>query len=243
MTEFDMYYPKPSFVLSSKKDGKRNSQDDGTPKYGKKAFKCPHCGFYAQQEWETWKETPLKNLRNQTGKLETAQCQKCNNYSIWRMTIMIYPLTSSAPKADDNMPPKVKEIYEEARLVGICSPRAAAILLRVATERLTVHLGESNPKDNLDTRIGNLQKKNTLDPRAINSFDILRVTANEGAHDGLLKLTGAEGAKAVDDLFFAINYIVEKTISEPARLDQMYGKLPQGKLDGIKNRDKPKDKK
>ena len=223
------------------------------PEFKKLRFHCPYCGFLVHQ---TWRDTePLRavvsgpkftepfNEVDEFVNLGIAECSECSKISVWMNKKIIYPIVSFAPKPDSNMPDNVKEMYKEASLVSIHSPRSAAILLRVATERLTVHLGESNPKDNLDTRIGNLQKKNTLDPRAIKSFDILRVTANEGAHDGLLNLTGVEGAKAVDNLFFAINYIVEKTISEPERLDQMYGKLPQGKLDGIKNRDKPKDKK
>ncbi len=195
-----------------------------------KNFNCPHCGHYATQEWKRWEP-----------KLTTAQCNICKEHSIWRGGYLVYPLTSSVPKAKNNMPDDVKELYEEARQVHVYSPRAAAVLLRVATERLTVYLGETEGK--LNTRIKNLETKERLDPIIIRSLHILRVTGNEGAHDGLLKLTGAEGAKAVDNLFFAINYLVEKIITDPARINKIYGELPPNKLDGIKNRAKPKDKK
>ncbi len=240
MTDFDMYYPKPSFALSSKKNGKRNSQDDRTPKHGKKAFNCPHCGAYAQQEWETWKETPLKSLPNQTGKLETAQCQICNNYSIWRMIIMIYPLTSPAPKPDDNMPPKVKKIYEEARLVSICSPRAAAALLRVALEELTAHLGET--EDALYKQIRRLYKRD-FPAEVIQMFDIVRITANKGgAHSGKIDLTGKDGEEVVNTLFFLVNHIVEIAITTSKKIKQEYEKIPKELREQIAKDDKPKDK-
>ena len=211
--------------------------DDGSPAVNKKSFICPCCDVHTSQTWETWKGHATSQYPDRV-KLKLAKCYRCNIHSVWKGDRMIYPPKSLVLKANDSMPEDVKEIYEEARLVSIYSPRAAAALLRLALEKLTPHLGESEGK--LNTRIGNLQKKNTFDARVIKCLDIIRITANEGgAHDGLMDLTGAEGAKTVNNLFFAINYIVEKTITEPAKLDQMYGKLPQGKLDGIKNRDKP----
>ena len=206
-------------------------EKDRKPAHMIKKFNCPHCEVFAQQKWKNWEVN-----------LTTAQCNICNEHSIWRKGYLVYPFNPSVPKAENNMPDDVKELYEEARQVHVYSPRAAAALLRLAIEKLTPHLGE--PTGKLNTRIGNLQKKNAFDARVIKCLDIIRITANEGgAHDGLMDLTGAEGAKTVSNLFFAINYIVEKTITEPARLDQMFGNLPQEKLDGIKNRDKPKDKK
>ncbi len=216
---------------------------DRSPAYEKRGFTCPYCGGFAGQEWDARKRlrTSIDPIVDHRENIRTAECDLCDKSSVWMNGKMIYPLTSSAPKPDNNMPDDVKELYEEARSVHVQSARSAAVLLRVAIEKLTPYLGETKGK--LDTRIGNLQKKNTFDPRVINSFDIVRITANEGgAHDGLMDLTGAEGAKTVDDLFFAINYIVEKTIGDNVRLDQIYGKLPEVKREGVKNRAKPKDK-
>ena len=224
------------------------------PEFKKLRFHCPYCGFLVHQ---TWRDTePLRavvsgpkftepfNEVDEFVNLGIAECSECSKISVWMNKKIIYPIVSFAPKPDSNMPDNVKEMYEEASLVSIYSPRAAAVLLRVATERLTVHLGEAKGK--LNTRIRNLAKREHLDKRAIKGFDILRVIANEGgAHDGLMDLTGAEGAKTVDDLFFAINYIVEKTMPDPAKndaIDQMYNKLPENKRKGAEDSDKPKDK-
>ncbi len=218
------------------------TEEERKPAFNRAKFHCPYCDVFTHQAWERTKQfqlngpgtSPVKELWNTT-------CFNCKKIAVWYREQMIDPIISSAHQPNDNMPDDVKEIYEEARLVSIYSPRAAATLLRVATERLTVHLGETKGK--LNTRIETLATKERLDARIIQSLHILRITANEGgAHDGLMDLTGAEGASTVSGLFFAINYIVEKTIGDNARLDQIYGKLPEVKREGVKNRDKPKDK-
>ena len=153
---------------------------------------------------------------------------------------IVYPLESFAPKPDNNMPADVKEIYDEASLVSIHSPRAAAVLLRVAAEMLTAHLDESEGK--LYDRIRNLAKKKNLDERVINSFDIVRYKANKGgAHDNIINQIIT--TKEINKLFFSINYIVKEMINEPAKLDDIYGEIPQSARERIASDDKPKDKK
>lgn len=149
---------------------------------------------------------------------------------------MVYPniLTSDLPHVD--MPDSVKELYEEARLVANCSPRAAAALLRVALEKLTEELGET--KGNLNTRIKNLKSKG-LPEKAIQSLDIVRIFANEGgSHSGEIDLSGADNSQIVDSLFWLVNFIVEKTISENNQIDLIYSKIPKHKIEGINNRDR-----
>ncbi len=206
------------------------------PKFGENSFTCPYCDVLTTQSWQTWKQATVMNVRFDNSLiLTTVECYNCQNHSVWRGGIMIYPLESFAPKPIINMPDDVKEIYEEARQVHVYSARAAAALLRVALEKLTIHLGETAGK--LDTRIGSLQKKG-LPPQVISSFDIVRIVGNEGgAHVGTIDLTGADGADVVNKLFWLINYIIEKTINEPAEIERIAQTLPQGKLDGIKNRD------
>ncbi len=202
----------------------------------RKSFTCPHCGVLAQQDWS---QRLVLMEKNQCYP-ETALCKSCDKVSIWVKGQIIYPLTSFAPKADDAMPDDVKEIYEEASLVSIHSPRAAAVLLRVATERLTAHLGESEGK--LYDRIRNLAKKKHLDERAIKGFDIVRYKANKGgAHDNIINQIIT--AKEINKLFFSINYIVKEMINEPAELDDIYGEIPQSAREQIAKDDKPKDKK
>ncbi len=76
-------------------------------------------------------------------------------------------------------------------------------------------------------------------PKAvIDSLDIVRIFANEGgSHAGEIDLTGADGEEIVNRLFWLVNIIVEKTISEPKEIAKHFNKIPQNKKDGIKNRD------
>lgn len=89
---------------------------------------------------------------------------------------MIFPSGSNIPMPHTDMSESVKEIYTEARDIAWKSPRAAAALLRLALEKLTEELGETEWA--LNTRIGNLKKK-WLPERAIQALDIVRITANE----------------------------------------------------------------
>ncbi len=201
-----------------------------SPNFRSRGFHCPYCKVYAEQKWGNWDVN-----------LTSAQCNLCKEHSIWRGGKLVYPFNPSAPEASNGMPDSVKEIFDEARLVSVHSPRAAAALLRVALERLTVHLGEL--EGSLNTRIGNLRKQGLPDG-VIKSLDIVRITANEGgAHAGTIDLAGEDGSYTVDRLFLLVNYIVEKAINEPARIKQMFEDLPADKRKGAEDRDKPKDKK
>lgn len=134
-----------------------------------------------------------------------------------------------------DMPDTVKELYNEAREIAWKSPRAAAALLRVALEKLTEELWET--EWNLNTRIWKLQKQ-WLPEKVIKSLDILRITANEwGSHAGQIDLTWADNFAIVTKLFRLLNFIVEKTITENKEIDKMFDDLPEDKKKGIENRD------
>ena len=116
------------------------------------------------------------------------------------------------------------------------SSSAAAAILRVALEKLTEVLGQT--EGNLNTRIKNL-KNQGLPKKVIDSLDIIRITANEGgAHSGQIDLTGKDGLEIVLKLFWLVNFIVEKTISEPQQINEWHNDLPEDKKQGIKNRGK-----
>ena len=215
------------------------NQDYEAPKLNKNNFTCPHCNRHASQFWTSWESHAAHISFGGDGKtIDITKCSRCKAYSVWHGGKMVDPLVSFAPKPDDNMPDNVKEMYEEASLVSIHSPRAAAVLLRVATERLTAHLGETT--DILYDRIRNLAQKEHFDKRVIKCFDIVRVKANKGgAHDDIInQITSTED---INKLFFAINYIVEQTITKPKEIDEIYGEIPQNNREQIAKDDKPKE--
>lgn len=203
------------------------------PELDSRAFNCPHCWILTQQEWKDlyYFNYESKNL----SWWKVCFCRHCNLYSIWCYEKMIFPSASNIPMSHTDMPESVKEIYNEAKEIAWQSPRAAAALLRLALEKLTEELWETEWK--LNTRIGNLKKK-WLPERAIQALDIVRITANEwGSHLGQIDLTGRDNTELVNQLFFLLNFIVEHVISVNNQLDAMYAALPEDKKKGIENRD------
>ena len=202
------------------------------PQLGKSSFHCPMCNVFAQQFWSQAHQTVGLTIKS----LKVADCGHCKKHSVWQYGEMVYPKLSTAPLAREDMPEDVKKIYEEARDVAGVSARATAALLRVALEKLTIHLGET--EGTLNTRIKNLKDKG-LPEEVIMSLDIVRITANEGgSHSGQIDLESKDNSEIVDGLFLLVNFIVEKTISDQKRIKEMFKCLPENKTREIKNRDK-----
>ncbi len=82
--------------------------------------------------------------------------------------------------------------------------------------------------------IGDLVK-DELPSRAQQAFDAVRVIGNEAVHPGEIDLR--DDLDTVLTLFKLLNLIVEKVITEPKEIDQIYSGLPPGKLKGIEDRD------
>lgn len=201
------------------------------PTLDSKAFHCPHCWVLTSQNRYQLRYISDWGLDDR----KVCFCENCKWYSVWFKGKMIFPSGSNIPMPHTDMPASVKEIYNEARDIAWKSPRAAAALLRLALEKLTEELWETNWK--LNTRIGNLKKK-WLPEKAIQALDIVRITANEwGSHLGQIDLTGSDNADLVNQLFFLLNFIVEHVITVNNQLDAMYAALPEDKKKGIENRD------
>ncbi len=217
------------------------TKKEKTPAVNKTDFECPYCKGYCEQVWVTLASSVLVRHDNSNDAIRIARCKFCNQHSIWVSEEMVYPHESSAPEATNHMPEEVKRVFDSARLVSIHSPRAAAVLLRVALEIITLSLDETDPS--LNKRIGNLKKKG-VDDSVIKSLDIVRIIANEGgAHAGGIDLTGEDGRVVVNKLFLLVNYIVQMTIGVHAEIKHdLVSLVPEDKRKWAEDRDKPKDK-
>ena len=209
------------------------------PKFQQSAFHCPICNVYANQTW--CRAQYIENVRQRTGqieKLEVARCSHCSEFSFWINGQLSFPQMILSPPAQKDMPESVREFYDEARQISAFSSRAAAALLRIAAKKLCEHLGET--ESNLNRAIGNLQKKGLPDA-VIKSLDTVRIVGNEGgAHEGQIDLTDQDSKEIVSKLFLLINFIVEKTITEPINVENMFAAMPEDKRQGVENRDKEK---
>ncbi len=201
------------------------------PAFKESNFHCPNCGVLAFQNWQF-----ISHGNQYFNDLDVAFCQNCGEYNLWKNEKMIFPKKLTAPLPHEDMPESVKELYDEARNISNDSSRAAAALLRVSLEKLTEELGET--EGTLNTRIGNLNKKG-VPQKVIQSLDAVRIFANEGgSHAGEIDLSGEDNQEIVNSLFKLVNFIVEKTISEDVKINDIYEKIPENKKEGIKNRDK-----
>jgi hypothetical protein len=199
------------------------------PEFNKKGFTCPHCNYNSQHNWMSHYFHD-KNKRS-TDFVYTVECQHCNRFSIWYEEKMIYPEVVSVDDPNEDIPENVKIDYIEASLIVEKSPRAAAALLRLSTEKLCIFLGENGKTDSM---IANLVKKG-LPTQVQQSLDIVRVIGNEEVHAGQIDLK--DDKATVFKLFKLVNFICEKMITEPKYIEYNFNKLPQNKIEGIQNRD------
>lgn len=213
------------------------------PQYNLNGFNCPNCNAFAEQNWSlkilVRHEFTKPNGQKETGNYDfpknfsTAKCSRCHGQSIWLDQKMIYPLTGNAPMPNLDMPDDVKNDYEEARSIVNLSSKGAAALLRLAVQRLCVHLGEKGKYINED--IKSLVKKG-LPETMQQALDSVRVVGNNAVHPGQIDFD--DDPETAHKLFGFINIIVDMLITQPKKIREFYDfKLPEGTKESIAKRD------
>jgi len=198
------------------------------PYYKGDAFNCPHCGAYAKQEWSDHWNGDNVHISG----LNTTQCYNCKSYSIWWSTKLIYPEITSISPASIDLPTDVREDYEEAAQIAQKSPRSAAALLRLAMQKLCVHLGGTG--NNLNKDIAELVK-NGLPVKVQQMLDTVRVIGNHSVHAGEINLN--DNPQTAETLFRLVNKIAKEMISDPKELEAIYSGLPETDIEQINKRD------
>ena len=164
--------------------------------------------------------------------LDIAYCTKCGLFSIWHDSRMIFPDSIEVPPPNPDLDDDVKKDYNEAASILSKSPRGSAALLRLVIQKLCKQLGE--PGNTLNDDIGNLVKKGLPD-KIQQALDVVRVIGNEAVHPGQIDLR--DNNEIASTMFELVNFIAEKTITEPKKIAKLYNSLPNDKLEGIKKRD------
>jgi hypothetical protein len=165
--------------------------------------------------------------------LRASVCVACENYSLWFNGKVIHPRSSTAPPPVAGMPESVKTDYMEAKLVFDDSPRAAAALLRLAVQKLCIHLGR--PGKNLNSDVAQLATEGLPD-YVRRALDVVRVVGNNSVHPGELDVR--DDPKTAEALFHCVNWIVEAMIQRAQRISELYAKLPAGAKDAVTKRDR-----
>ncbi len=169
-----------------------------------------------------------KRLRN----CATSECFNCEKVSIWILDKLMYPVVSNVLPANADMPDDVRRDYEEAGTILNMSPRGAAALLRLAIQKLCKELGQ--PGENINADIKALVAAG-LDKRVQQALDAVRVIGNSAVHPGIIDIR--DDRATAESLFKLLNLIVDKTISEPKHVQEVYDSLPGNLLEAITKRD------
>jgi endogenous inhibitor of DNA gyrase (YacG/DUF329 family) len=193
-------------------------------------FNCPNCGTFSNQ---TWEETYiLRHGGVVQQNIYISHCQYCGKISIWYEKELIYPDKASAPLPSEDLPQECYQDYMEARSIYNKSPRAAAALLRLVVQKLCAALGGKgkNINDDIKTLVGN-----GLPVTIQQSLDIVRVIGNNAVHPGQIDLN--DKPEIAIALFKLINIIVEKMITDPKKINEIYNILPGDAIKSIEKRD------
>lgn len=201
---------------------------------------CPLCGTLSDQWWSDlflvlpgYDDEP--DTTQKVEGLQTTRCSACQGVSYWFEDRMVHPPQRTGPPAHLDMPPSVGELYREAQEVAGASPRAAAVLLRVALERLLAEAGRDGK--NLNDAIAEYIKEGDVPDELQQAMDVVRITGNQAAHPEQLRVDDSVGGTAA--LFEIVNELVDRLIGFKARMARVYSQLDEEKRAQVERRDGP----
>jgi len=204
------------------------------PSCDAKAFNCPHCHAYANQLWGPINKMIGGANHGAINGARLGTCVHCGMFTIWLNNKMVFPLTSTAPFPNPDLPEDISQDFEEARQILTLSPRGATALLRLCVQKLCVYLNEEGKNINKD--ISSLVSKG-LPVKVQQALDIVRVVGNNAVHPGQIDLK--DNIKIANSLFGLINLICDVMITQPKHVEQMYNTvLPNTQREAIEKRDK-----
>ncbi|MNV50053.1 hypothetical protein D3C71_1420410 [compost metagenome] len=161
-----------------------------------------------------------------------SKCFNCEKVSVWIYDRLVHPSAGHAPLANPDMSDEIRRDYDEASTILDLSPRGAAALIRLGIQKLCKELGQ--PGENINKDIAALVAAG-LDVRLQQALDAVRVIGNNAVHPGQIDLR--DDRATAEMLFKLLNLIVDKLVSEPKHIADIYGSLPQAALDAIEKRD------
>lgn len=168
--------------------------------------------------------------------LNVSRCFSCGEISVWLHDKLLFPRIQEAPQPNPDMPSEVMSDYIEASSILNDSPRGASALLRLAIQKICISLGK--PGRNLNEDIGSLVRDG-LDQRVQKALDIVRVIGNNSVHPGQIDMK--DNRQTAISLFGLVNLIVERMITEPRRVDEIYATLPEAAVKQIEARDRGRE--
>ena len=207
------------------------------PKSNLKSFTCPHCGVLSRQYHWGYQNSvnagaiPENHQSFGNTVIRVSKCEHCGEAAIWHRETLVFPDRGPAPAPNAQMPDHPKSDYEEAASILSHSPRGAAALLRLAIQKLCIHLGGKGK--NINDDIKELVARG-LPSQVQQALDVVRVTGNNAVHPGQID---ANDIDIASNLFLLVNVIVEYMIELPGRIKGLYEDLPANAKEAIAKRD------
>jgi hypothetical protein len=164
--------------------------------------------------------------------LHLSKCYSCKKLAVWVYDTLLFPKKEYVIPPNEDLPQDIRNDYEEASEISQRSPRGAAALLRLAIQKLCVHLGQ--PGKNINSDIATLVKQG-LDIRVQQSLDVVRVVGNNAVHPGQIDMK--DDRETTKMLFGLVNLIAEKMITEPKHVQAIFDSLPEDVRKTIQERD------
>lgn len=160
------------------------------PEFDKKAFSCPICGAFANQEWYLANAIDKEEVEhrgvsiNKGGIDEFAfsKCVYCNRVSIWnrKKRSMVFPRTNNRTFDLTEIPKDLAEDYQEACLIIGDSSKASAALSRRCLQSILRQQGFSDKS--LFNEIQKAIDSGRLPSHIADSLDAVRNIGNFAAH-------------------------------------------------------------
>jgi hypothetical protein len=163
-----------------------------------------------------------------------SQCYSCKRFAVWKADQLLWPSLSSEVRPNPDLPDEVRADFIEASSILSVSPRGAAALLRLAVQKLLVHLGCRGK--NINDDIGELVSLG-LNPKVQQALDIIRVVGNNAVHPGHIDLR--DDRATAESLLMMINLIADRMITEERQVQSAFDALPGNAKAAIAKRDKP----
>lgn len=164
--------------------------------------------------------------------LRLSRCYACKGVGVWVGAQLVWPRYEGSHKPHSALEGDVLSDFMEANEIASRSPRGAAALLRVAVERLCRQITKSDAT--LDEMIGELVRRG-LDEEIQQALDVVRISGNDAVH--ARELVDSDNTVTTEQLFWLVNQIAEEMIARPARIKDLFGKMPETKRKQIQRRD------
>jgi hypothetical protein len=202
------------------------------PKINLDSFSCLYCGVCAHQKRYTAAKACNGQEEAPMLKWAASVCQHCRQMTVWFEQQIVIPRVPCVSPPEDDMPDDIKAEYKEAGDIVALSPRGASALLRLALQKLMIHLGEKG--ENLNVDIASLVKKG-LRPDIQKALDVVRVVGNNAVHPGQFDIK--DDKETATALFNVLNIVVDQMITHPRQIEMMYNKLPAPSVVAVQKRD------